>query len=185
MIEKPLIIIIVCYIASFTFLGVQVTLGDVIDIDMRVFDETTGGFTGEKIGGATGAIKTMTDVAEFCLDSSGALIGTASNPTYTTESACTTANSTNVWTIGNGASYSQLTEDTYQMRLTMTDQPSVVNNPIAAAANIAYLLFGIITGTYIFNILTFMGVPIEFVGGIIMIYIIMLARTVIALLRGI
>jgi len=54
-----------------------------------------------------------------------------------------------------------------------------------AAGNVVKELLLLLTGTYIFNILILLGVPAIFVAGIIGIYIFFLARTVIALIRGI
>jgi hypothetical protein len=47
-----------------------------------------------------------------------------------------------------------------------------------------FQLFQIITGTYAFNLLIFIGVPEIFVVGISMIYVILLAIWTIMLLRG-
>ena len=44
--DTPIVIIIFAYIASFSFLGVQSILGDPIGVDMKAFDDQTGGFTG-------------------------------------------------------------------------------------------------------------------------------------------
>ena len=57
--------------------------------------------------------------------------------------------------------------------------------PIIQAANIATFLFYLITGTYIFNILYLFGVPAIFIIPIVVIYFILLARSIIALIRGI
>jgi len=54
-----------------------------------------------------------------------------------------------------------------------------------AAGNVVKELLLLLTGTYIFNILILLGVPAIFVAGLIGIYIFFLARTVIALIRGI
>ena len=83
----------------------------------------------------------------------------------------------------NYNSFSDLSNGTNQI-ITL-DENAVTTNPIGEAARVALLLFQIITGTYIFTILTFFGVPAIFVAGITMIYVILLARTIIAYLRGI
>ena len=83
----------------------------------------------------------------------------------------------------NYNSFSDLSNGTNQ--IISLDENAVTTNPIGEAARVALLLFQIITGTYIFTILTFFGVPAIFVAGITMIYVILLARTIIAYLRGI
>lgn len=57
--------------------------------------------------------------------------------------------------------------------------------PILKAAEIGTDLFYLLTGTYIFNILYLFGVPAIFVAPIAIIYFILLARTIIALIRGV
>lgn len=54
-----------------------------------------------------------------------------------------------------------------------------------AAGNVVKELLLLLTGTYIFNILVFFGVPAIFVAGMMGLYIFFLARTIIALIRGI
>ena len=184
--QTPIVIVIVCYVASFFIMGVQTTLGDPMGIELMIFDKALGGFGSQDDGTTfTSSILEMTDKMEACHTSGGELIGCVYNMTYTTELDCHFADNTNVWMNSTGSSFSTLNEQTYNMRLTMTDEPSVVNNPIASAASIAYQLFGIITGTYIFNILMFFGIPYVFVAGIIMVYVILLGYTIITLLRGI
>lgn len=144
MIEKALIIVLSCYIASFSMFGVQYTIGDIIGVDLVALDPVTGGFTNTK----------MIDLLNE----------------ETTENT-------------NYNSFSDLSNGTNQI-ITL-DENAVTTNPIGEAARVALLLFQIITGTYIFTILTYFGVPAIFVAGITMIYVILLARTIIAYLRGI
>tara|TARA_B100000029_G_scaffold229937_1_gene227431 strand:- start:7222 stop:7614 length:393 start_codon:yes stop_codon:yes gene_type:complete len=66
-----------------------------------------------------------------------------------------------------------------------TNQTSVTTDPITAAAGIAWELFLLLTGTYIFQVLYLLGVPSIIVAGMVILYIIMLSRTIIAYLRGI
>ena len=144
MIEKALIIVLSCYIASFTMFGVQYTIGDIVGVDLVAVDSTTGSFSNQR----------MIDLLNN---------QTAGNTNYN--------------------SFSDLSNGTNQI-ITL-DENAVTTNPIGEAARVALLLFQIITGTYIFTILTFFGVPAIFVAGITMIYVILLARTIIAYLRGI
>ena len=57
--------------------------------------------------------------------------------------------------------------------------------PIIQAGNIATFLFYLLTGTLIFNFLYLFGVPAIFIIPIVVIYFILLARAIIALLRGV
>jgi len=57
--------------------------------------------------------------------------------------------------------------------------------PIIEAANIATFLFYLMTGTLIFNFLYLFGVPAIFIIPIVVIYFILLARAIIALIRGV
>ena len=57
--------------------------------------------------------------------------------------------------------------------------------PIIQAGNIATFLFYLLTGTLIFNFLYLFGVPAIFIIPIVVIYFILLARTIIALIRGV
>ena len=66
-----------------------------------------------------------------------------------------------------------------------TNQTSVTQDPISAAAGIAWEVFTLLTGTYVFQVLYLLGVPSIIVAGMVIIYIIMLSRTIIAYLRGI
>ncbi len=66
-----------------------------------------------------------------------------------------------------------------------TNQTSVTTDPITAAAGIAWELFLLLTGTYVFQVLFLLGVPSIIVAGMVILYIIMLSRTIIAYLRGV
>jgi hypothetical protein len=98
--------------------------------------------------------------------------------------ATTTDGTTNEWVEGTGGSFSEMSYQTAQMQLTMASEPSVTSNPLTSAATITYQLFQVLTGTYVFNILTFMGIPQIFVVGITMVYVLSLAIWVINMLRG-
>ena len=66
-----------------------------------------------------------------------------------------------------------------------TNETTVKTDPVIAAADIAWEIFLLLTGTYIFNVMILFGVPVIFVSGLIFLYLIMLARAFIAYLRGI
>ena len=75
--------------------------------------------------------------------------------------------------------------NTHTENITSTDPADITGDPIGAAANGFLQLFFILTGTYIFNVLHFLGVPLIVVSALIILYLILLARTFIAYLRGI
>ncbi len=58
-------------------------------------------------------------------------------------------------------------------------------DPIFAGATIAWELFLLLTGTYIFNIMFVFGIPVIFIIPISAIYVILLANTLIAKIRGV
>ena len=186
--DTPIVIIIFAYIASFSFLGVQSVLGDPIGVDMKAFDDQTGGFTGTDL---RNQINTNSDTFTGCFDVNEQLIGGFGNQTYTTEDDCNTAsgNSSNPdtpyeWVTGTNDSFSSLSYQTAQMQLTMANQNNVTIDPIATAAELVFFIFQIMTGTYAFNLLAYMGIPLIFVTGISMIYIILISIWTIMLLRG-
>ena len=72
-----------------------------------------------------------------------------------------------------------------QLNSTSITRPSVVSNPVTAAAGLAWDIFQIVTGTYIFNILILIGAPSVFVAGIVIVYVILMIRTLIGYMRGI
>ena len=72
-----------------------------------------------------------------------------------------------------------------QQNITSITRNNTVNNPIGTAAGMAWELLQILTGTYIFNLLYLLGVPAIFIAGLVIIYVILLARAIIAYIRGI
>ena len=72
-----------------------------------------------------------------------------------------------------------------QVNSTVGNFSGITLEPVLNAAAIAWSLFQLLTGTYVFNILYLFGIPPVFIVPIGVIYMIMLARTVIALIRGI
>lgn len=66
-----------------------------------------------------------------------------------------------------------------------TNQTSITLNAVGEAASIGWDLVLLATGTYVFDILLQLGVPIVFVGGIVAIYIILLVRSILGWIRGI
>ena len=57
--------------------------------------------------------------------------------------------------------------------------------PIIQAGNIATFIFYLVTGTLIFNYMALFGIPIIFIAPIVVIYFILLGRSIIALIRGV
>jgi uncharacterized membrane protein len=53
------------------------------------------------------------------------------------------------------------------------------------AAYVAWELIGLMTGTFIFNIMILMGVPVWFVTAFVALYILLLSRAIIGYVRGI
>lgn len=62
---------------------------------------------------------------------------------------------------------------------------SPVENAFNIGMFVGWELLGILTGTYIFNFLYLMGVPAIVIGGILLVYFIMVGRTIIAYIRGV
>lgn len=69
--------------------------------------------------------------------------------------------------------------------VTGTNATVIRTDPITAAAEMAYEVFLLITGTYIFNMLLLFDVPVVFVAGLILIYVMLMMRAVIGYLRGV
>ena len=72
-----------------------------------------------------------------------------------------------------------------QTNVTSTSRNTIVNNPVSAAAGIAWELILLITGTYIFNILLLFGIPSLFIAGLVALYFMLVMRAVIGYIRGI
>tara|TARA_B100001123_G_C15297354_1_gene1019721 strand:- start:938 stop:1330 length:393 start_codon:yes stop_codon:yes gene_type:complete len=130
MIEKSLYIMIFMYATSFSILGVQFIIGDVMGVE-------------------------MTDINGDPLKSS----------------------------ILTTIQVDQLT--TSAQNVVGTNQTAVTQDPITAAAGIAWELILLMTGTYVFHIAYLLGIPGIIVTGMVMLYIILLMRTIIAYLRGV
>jgi hypothetical protein len=130
MIEKSLYIMIFMYSISFSILGAQFIVGDVMGVE-------------------------MTDINGDPLKSS----------------------------ILTTIQVDQL--NTSAQNVIGTNQTSIVSDPITAAAGIAWELILLMTGTYVFQIAYLLGIPSILVAGMVLLYIILLMRTIIAYLRGI
>lgn len=65
------------------------------------------------------------------------------------------------------------------------NQTTISDNPIVAAGELVWDIITLLTGTYIFNLLLLFGVPDIFIAGMVIIYAIMLFRTLIGYLRGV
>lgn len=72
-----------------------------------------------------------------------------------------------------------------QVNITSNSRSNTVSNPIGTAAGMAWEIMQILTGTYVFNVLYLLGVPAIFISGIVIIYVILLARAIVAYVRGI
>ena len=60
-----------------------------------------------------------------------------------------------------------------------------VASAFVKAGNVLVELLTLLTGTYIFKVLLLLGIPDIAIGGMIILYVILLGRTIIALIRGI
>ena len=60
-----------------------------------------------------------------------------------------------------------------------------VEDSVVAAAFVAWELILLMTGTYVFNILILLGIPAPIVAGLIFLYVMLLARAILAYIRGI
>ena len=60
-----------------------------------------------------------------------------------------------------------------------------VETSVTAGAAVAWTFIQILTGLYILNLIYFFGVPLPFVVGFGILYVILLARTIIAMVRGV
>lgn len=77
------------------------------------------------------------------------------------------------------------TFNTVSNTVIQTNQTTVGFDAIAAAANIAWDLILLISGTYIFDLLLQLGVPGLFVALFVGLYIFLLARSILGWIRGI
>ena len=66
-----------------------------------------------------------------------------------------------------------------------TNSTSVINNPVTAAAGIAWEIIQLMSGTYVFNLLALFGLPSIIIVGISVLYIILLAFTIVSYIRGV
>ena len=82
--------------------------------------------------------------------------------------------------------FNELSEDiangTFNQNTTFYDK---VETYATAGAAITWNFVSLLTGLYVFNLLTFLGVPLPFVTGLAILYVFLLARTIIGLLQRI
>ena len=69
--------------------------------------------------------------------------------------------------------------------ITDTNKTGTISDAVGTAASIAWELFTLLTGTYIFNIIAFFGVHGIWSAGFVLVYLILVWRAIIALIRGI
>jgi hypothetical protein len=60
-----------------------------------------------------------------------------------------------------------------------------VETSVTAGAAVGWNLILLLTGLYIFNLILFLGVPSPLVVGLAILYVFLLARTIVAIIRGI
>ena len=70
------------------------------------------------------------------------------------------------------------------MNITATNQASYTANVILSAGNVAFEVALLGTGTYVFYMLTLFGVPVVVTGPLVVLYVILLGRTLLSYIRG-
>lgn len=75
--------------------------------------------------------------------------------------------------------------NTASVNVTGANETAFVLDPVFAGAQTAWTLLQLLTGTYVFNLLYVFGIPAVFIVPVSVIYIILLLRTFIALIRGV
>lgn len=82
--------------------------------------------------------------------------------------------------------FNEVSEDivngTFNQNTTFYDK---VETYATAGAAVAWNFVSLLSGLYVFNLLTFLGVPLPFVTGLAILYVFLLARTIIGLLQRI
>ena len=86
----------------------------------------------------------------------------------------------------NLEAFNEVSEDivngTFNQNTTFYDK---VETYATAGAAVAWNFVSLLSGLYVFNLLTFLGVPLPFVTGLAILYVFLLARTIIGLLQRI
>jgi uncharacterized protein YacL len=136
MMEKALMIIIFMYVASYSVLGAQYILGDVLGVTLTSYD------------GVVLESHIISFVDEAFIN----------QQTENIVSANYTSNST------------------------FYDK---VETSTTAAAYIGWELALLLSGTYIFNFMYLMGIPLYFVVIFVVVYVILMARAIIGYIRGV
>lgn len=136
MIEKALMIIIFMYAASYSILGAQYVLADVLGVTLTSYD----------------GVVIESHVISFVDES---FINTQ------------TQNIVDADFTGNSTYYDKVETST------------------TSAAYVAWELVTLLTGTYIFNFMYLMGIPLYFVAIFVILYVLLMARAIIGLIRGI
>lgn len=77
------------------------------------------------------------------------------------------------------------TVNTRVLNTTQANETTFVLDPVFAGAQIAWNFFGLLTGTYIFNVLYLFGMPPIWIVVIVVPYTFLLINTIIAKIRGI
>lgn len=78
-----------------------------------------------------------------------------------------------------------LNQHTLAVNTGVQNKTAVQQDPVSVAAGTAYEVFQLMVGMYIFNVMTFFGVPFWAVSGIQILYVILLSIFLIAKIRGI
>lgn len=78
------------------------------------------------------------------------------------------------------STFNKVTNSTFN-----TNSTDIVANVIGNAGGIAWDMILLVSGTYIFDVLAQVGVPVIFIAGFVAIYIILLFRSIMGWIRGI
>lgn len=90
----------------------------------------------------------------------------------------------NILALVNTGTINSITSDIVNANNTRNDTLSAIENAYNIGFNVGWDIVTILTGTYIFGVMVLLGVPVVAVAPMVFLYIILLARTIIALIRG-
>lgn len=90
----------------------------------------------------------------------------------------------NILVLLNTDTINTLTGDIVSANNTRNDTLSAIENAYNIGFNVGWDIITLLTGTYIFGVLYLMGVPVIMIAGMVAVYAFFLARTIIALIRG-
>lgn len=90
----------------------------------------------------------------------------------------------NILSLLNTDTINSVTSALVNANNTRNDTLSAIENAYNIGFNVAWQIILLLTGTYIFGVLSLLGVPTVVIAGMVLLYMFFLARTIIALIRG-